>query len=75
MKLNIGDKVWLVKTPFLMEQYEQDIQPELYLLIENESEQSHVFKKLSDNSIFHYGQLDERKWKKYQGDLFDEIKN
>ncbi len=75
MKLNIGDKVWLVKTPYTMEQYEEDIQPELYVLIEDNGEGSKVLKRIKDNSIMHYGIMNDRKWKKYQGDLFDETSN
>lgn len=72
MKLNIGDKVWLVKTPYTLQQYEQDIQPELYELIEDNGEGSKVLRRIKDNLILHYGIMTERKWKKYQGDLFDE---
>ena len=33
--LKVGDKLWLVKSPFLKEEYEKDIEPQLYQLIED----------------------------------------
>jgi hypothetical protein len=73
--LKVGDKLWLVKSPFLKEEYEKDIEPQLYQLIEDNGQGSKVFKRLCDNSILHYGEINDRKWKKYQGDLFDETSN
>ena len=73
MKIYLGDKVWLVKILYTMEQYEEDIQPELYVLIEDNGDGSKVLKRIKDNSIMHYGIMNDRKWKKYQGDIFDEI--
>jgi hypothetical protein len=75
MKINIGDLVWLVKTPFSKEEFEKDIEPQLYVLIEDNGEGSKILKKIKDNSILHYGIMEDRKWKKYQGDLFDENSN
>jgi hypothetical protein len=75
IKLFLGDKVWLVKTPYLMEKYEQDIEPQLYELIEDNGPGSKVLKNVKDNSILHYGIMEQRKFKKYQGDLFDETSN
>jgi hypothetical protein len=61
-----GNKYWLVKTPFYAEEFEEDIKPILYELIDFEGEGFNVFKNVEDNSIFYYGIMDERKWKEFQ---------
>lgn len=62
----IGNKYWLVKTPFYAEEFEEDITPTLYELINFEGEGFNVLKNVKDKSIFYYGIMEERKWKEYQ---------
>lgn len=75
ININVGDKVWLVRTPYYYEEFSQDIKPELYLLIESDGHGWNVLINLHTKQKMYYGEMDDSKWKKYQGDLFDEIKN
>jgi hypothetical protein len=82
MTYNIGDKLWLVKTPFLMIHYQKELEggPQLYEIIETYyiddiNNPSYKLKNLKTGWILFYGNMSGPEWQKYQGDLFDEIKN
>lgn len=66
-----GNKYWLVKSSWLMEQFEQDIKPVLYELLDFESDGFNVLKNCEDGSIMYYGLMEERKWKEFQITLFN----
>jgi hypothetical protein len=77
--LNIGDKVWLVKTPYLMIHHQKQLEngPELYVIddIYFIDSISYRLKSLKTGWILFYGDMNGPEWELYQGDLFDENKN
>jgi hypothetical protein len=76
---NIGDKVWLVKTPYLMIHHQKQLEngPELYVIddIYYIDSISYRLKNLKTGWILYYGDMDGPEWEPYQGDLFYETSN
>jgi hypothetical protein len=71
MKVNVGDRIWLVKQLWLAEQYDYDMkQPILFEVIEVDGIGFHRLKRLDNNDIICYGELRDGKWIKETIDLF-----
>jgi hypothetical protein len=76
---NIGDRVWLVKTPYLMIHHQKQLEngPELYVIddIYYIDSISYRLKSLKTGWILYYGDMDGPEWEPEQGDLFNENSN
>jgi hypothetical protein len=76
---SICDKVWLVKTPYLMIHHQKQLENghELYVIEEIYyiTSISYRLNRLKTGWILYYGDMDGPEWQPFQGDLFNETSN